>query len=91
MKEGVAEYDPNTGNYSESEPTVVERKGHITNPPMELMNILYGGIVQDALTVRVKNESPTDVDYLIIDGKEYRPILIRALGHKTTYQVREKQ
>ena len=83
-------YDPATGDYGA--PTVHELTAwaDITDTGTQALTLVYGGLKQGALTIRIQDKvSP--FDYIRIAGRKYKADMIRTLPHGQTFIVSEVQ
>jgi hypothetical protein len=69
--DGKSEYDPDTGDYTNTEPVKVKRPASISPTSDEKIQIIYGQMVQGSLTVQLQNQYNDPFDYILIDGKKY--------------------
>lgn len=84
---GEDTYNDDTGCYESTEPVKTAIRALITDTGTERMNLLYGGIKQQAKTVRFNAKYERPFDYVEIDGKEYQVDMIRKYRHKMTLEV----
>ena len=84
-------YNAETGNHEE--PTITEelRYASVTNTGTETLNIVYGELKQNSLTVRLQNCFEKPFDRIRIGDKVYRVDRARPLRLKYTLIVSEVQ
>lgn len=84
-------YDALTGDHEE--PTIAEemRYASITDTGVEVMNLVYGGIKQGCLTIRLQNHYTAPFDKIKIGEKVYRVDKARRLRVKHIFVVSEVQ
>lgn len=66
------EYDTTTGNYAED--TIKETKifADITDTRTETITLVYNGIKQGSLTIRLQRPFKDTFDYIRVDEKRYK-------------------
>ena len=84
-------YDSSTGNYAYDSISEVERYAAVTDTQTEIKQILYGGISQNGLTVRIQNGYNRTFDYIRIGKVRYKVDGSRKLRTKQVYYVSEVQ
>lgn len=95
LKQGKETYNEETGNFEKVEEVLGESLAHVNDMSREYQSMLFGGIRQGALTIRVKNRPVELFDVIRVTGghfksnKAYKVIDKRLLRGKTTYQVEE--
>ena len=85
------EYDPATGNYAEDMVAEVERYASVSDTGMDTLTLVYGGLKQGSLTIRLQSVYDGIFDYIRIGSKRYRVDKTRTLRHKQTFIVSEVQ
>lgn len=85
------EYDPTTGDYAEDIVTEVERYASVSDTGMDTLTLVYGGLKQGSLTIRLQSVYDGIFDYIRIGSKRYRVDKTRTLRHKQTFIVSEVQ
>ena len=85
------EYDPTTGNYADDTVTEAERYASISDTGTDTLTLVYGGLKQGSLTVRLQTAYDGIFDYIRIGSKRYRVDKIRTLRLKQTFVVSEVQ
>lgn len=85
------EYDPSTGNYGEDTPIEEMRWASVTDSTTETLNLVYGGIKQGSLTLRLQNHYDKPFDCIRIGGKRYSVDKARKLRTKQVFIVSEVQ
>jgi hypothetical protein len=86
-----SEYDAKTGNYEDSVLSEVKRLASVTSTGVQTLNIVYGGIKQGSLTIRLQNHYSEPFDRIRIGEKYYRVDMARPLRMKHTLIVSEVQ
>lgn len=66
------EYDTETGNYAVDVVEKTKVYANITDTRTDTLNLVYGGIKQGALTIRLQRPYNNAFDNIKIGGKEYR-------------------
>ena len=84
---GEDTYNDDTGCYESTEPVKTAISALVTDTGTERMNLLYGGIKQQAKTIRLNSIYKDTFDYVEIDGKEYQVDMIRKYRQKMTLEV----
>lgn len=84
-------YNSDTGNYSDDIVTEVKRYASVTNTGTDALQLLYGNIKQESLTVRLQNHYSTPFDRIRIGEKIYSVDKSRQLRNKQTFIVSEVQ
>lgn len=82
------EYDPKTGNYSDSE-KVVTAYASIMDTGLNDMNMVYQKIIKGSKTVQLQNHIRQIPDYIRIGDKRYKVDFSRRLALKQTFIVSE--
>ena len=85
------EYDALTGNYAPDTVTETMVLASVSDTATETMQLLYGGIKQGSLAVRIQNHFTTPFDSIRIGNKTYRVDKSRLLRTKQTFIVSEVQ
>jgi len=95
VKKGIPVYDPQTGDYSDGEPTEETIYASVTDTAQDTLLIVYGEIRQGSLTIRLQNHYGKTFDYIVIkDGRyagTYSVDKRRKLRTKETFIVSEVQ
>lgn len=84
-------YDATTGNYSHDTVEEVKRYASVTTPGTDTLNLLYGELKQDALTIRLQMPYTEAFDRIRIGEKVYRVDRSRRLRTKHSFIVSEVQ
>lgn len=87
---GEKEYDFNTGNYIASEPTKEKHWANITTMGTSKQELIFGGLNQNALTIRIQGNYEGDFEHIEYDGKDYNIEFERKLRSDHVFQVSEK-
>lgn len=82
-------YDPNTGNYGPDETAEVLRYASVTDTGEQTLLLVYGGIKQGSLTIRLQNRYDAAFDRIRIGDKFYKVDLSRKLRVKQNFVVSE--
>lgn len=85
------EYDKTTGDYAPDTHVETKRYASVTNTGTETLNLVYGELKQDSLTIRLQNHYSEPFDRIRIGEKYYRVDVTRLLRNKQTYIVSEVQ
>ena len=89
IKQG--KYNADTGNYEAEEPTEVKRYAAVTASKVETLNLVYGELKQDSLTIRLQMPYKSSFDRIRIGSKLYRVDFSRQLRYKHIFVVSEVQ
>jgi hypothetical protein len=84
-------YNANTGDYSDDIVAEVKRYASVTNTGTDALQLLYGTIKQNSLTVRLQNSYSAPFDRIRIGKKVYSVDKSRQLRNKQTFIVSEVQ
>ena len=84
-------YDASTGNHGEDTIAEVMCLASVTDSSTETLTLVYGGIKQGSLTIRLQNRYSKPFDRIRIGDKCYRVDLERRLRIKHTFVVSEVQ
>ncbi len=85
------EYDKSTGNYADDTVAETLRYASVMDTRTETMNLVYGEIQQDSLTVHIQNHYPDVFDRIRIGDKAYRVDYRRRLRVKESFVLSEVQ
>lgn len=85
------EYNPTTGDYAEDIVTEVEHYASVSDTGTDTLTLVYGGLKQGSLTIRLQSVYDGVFDYIRIGSKRYRVDKTRTLRHKQTFIVSEVQ
>lgn len=85
------EYDASTGNYGDDIVTETMKLADVTDSSTETLNLVYGGIKQGSLTVRLQNHYDKEFDVIRIGRTIYRVDSERKFRTKHTFIVSEVQ
>ena len=85
------EYDASTGNYGEDTITEVMCRASVTDSSTQTLTLVYGGIKQGSLTIRLQNHYSKPFDSIRIGGKRYRVDAERQLRVKHVFVISEVQ
>ena len=84
-------YDVLTGNYSQDNVEETKVFASVTDTGTETMRLVYGGLKQGSLIVRIQNHYTKPFDSIRIGGKMYRVDKTRLLRTQQTFVVSEVQ
>ena len=84
-------YDPQTGNYSDSESAETKVYADVTDTGTDTMNIIYGQIRQGSKVIRLQNHYTKTFNRIRIGDKQYRVDFDRKLRAKHVFIVSEVQ
>lgn len=87
----TGEYNTATGNYADDTITEVMRYASVTDSTTATLHLVYGGIKQGSLTVRLQNHYNSSFDAIRIGEKRYHVDSERKLRTKHTFVVSEVQ
>lgn len=91
----AGEYDAETGNYGADTVQEVKRYASVTSSGVDTLNLVYGGIKQGSLTVRLQNSYTEPFDRIRIgdedNAKFYRVDMSRQQRVKQAFIVSEVQ
>lgn len=89
------EYDAETGDYGPDDVAEIKVYASVTNSGAETLNLVYGKLKQDSLTVRLQNHYTAPFDRLRIgedeSAKYYHVDMARALRNKHIFVISEVQ
>lgn len=89
VKQG--EYDASTGNYGEDIIEETKKDADVTSAGVETLNLVYGGIKQGAVVIRLQNHYNKPFDRIRIGEQVYRADFSRKLRNKHTFVASEVQ
>lgn len=89
VKQG--EYDASTGNYGEDIIEEIKRYADVTSAGTETLNLVYGGIKQGIVVIRLQNHYDKPFDRIRIGEQVYRVDFSRKLRNKHTFVASEVQ
>lgn len=84
-------YDENSGNYFDDTVSEVKRFADVTHSGVETLNLIYGKLQQDSLTIRIHQHYDEPFDYIRIGDKRYRVDFRRDLRNFSVFVVSEVQ
>lgn len=82
-------YDPETGDYEDDVPTEELLYASVTSSGVDTLNLVYGGLRQGSLTVRLQNHYSKPFENIRIGQTLYRVDFSRPLRSKQTFVVSE--
>jgi hypothetical protein len=85
------EYNTTTGDYADDIVEEVERYASVSDTGTDTLTLVYGGLKQGSLTIRLQSVYDGIFDYIRISSKRYRVDKTRTLRHKQTFIVSEVQ
>lgn len=76
-----------------TKPTLIKepRWANVSDQGTERMNLLYGGLRQGALTVRIQNGYNQPFDYMEVDGRRYNVDHRKTFRRDAAFEVSERQ
>lgn len=89
VKQG--EYDASTGNYGEDIIEETKKDADVTSAGVETLNLVYGGIKQGAVVIRLQNHYNKPFDRIRIGDKIFRVDFRRKLRRKHVFVASEVQ
>ena|SRR5699024_922824 len=90
VAEGEDVYDYDTGDYITTEPIKDEVWANISDMGTERQTLIFGGLKQDALTIRIRGNYEKEFDYIEYDGKKYNYEAGRKFRHDQAFDVSER-
>ena len=84
-------YDESSGNYFDDTVSEIKRYASITQSGIETLNLIYGKLQQDSLTVRIQQHYDKPFDYIRIGNKRYRVDFKRDLSRFSVFVISEVQ
>ena len=85
------EYNASTGDYGEDVVVEVSKYASVTSSGATTLKLVYGGIKQGSMTVRLQAHHTEPFDLIRIDGKRYRVDMERKLRNAHVFVVSEVQ
>jgi hypothetical protein len=85
------EYNATTGDYADDTAEEVERYASVSDTGTDTLTLVYGGLKQGSLTIRLQSVYDGIFDYIRIGSKRYRVDKTRTLRNKQTFIVSEVQ
>lgn len=85
------EYNTITGDYADDIAEEVECYASVSDTGTDTLTLVYGGLKQGSLTIRLQSVYDGIFDYIRIGSKRYRVDKTRTLRHKQTFIVSEVQ
>lgn len=83
------EYDPKTGNYSDSEEVTGTVYGSVMSAGADLQAFVYNKLKKGSLVIQLQNHIPTLPDRIRVAGRLYSVDFVRTLRTKETLVVSE--
>lgn len=83
-------YDYDTGDYVMPEPNKDEAWANISDAGSERMQLVYGGLKQGALTIRIRNHYKKPFNYILFNDNKYTVDMERKLRHDHVFTVSEQ-
>ena len=90
VKEGEDEYDYTTGDYVTTEPIKEEVWANVSDMRTERQTLIFGGLKQGALTIRIRGNYEKEFDYIEYGGKKYNYEADRKFKHDQAFDVSER-
>lgn len=85
------EYDPDTGDTAEDIIEEIERFASVYSTGAEMLNLVYGQIRQDSLTIQLQTQYKTPFDRIRIGDTVYKVDTVQNLRVKQYFVVSEVQ
>ena len=89
VKEGEDVYDYTTGNHIPGEAIKTEAWANISDMGTERQTLIFGGLKQGALTVRIQGKYEKPFDYIEHDGKTHKVENARTFRNDQVFEVSE--
>ena len=86
-----SEFEASTGNYNDTVAAEEKRWASVTDSGTNTLTLVYGGLKQGSLTVRLQEPYKSPFDRIMIRGKYYRVDSKRSLLTKHSFVVSEVQ
>lgn len=87
----LRDYDASTGNYGVSSLVEESRRASVTDSGAQTLMLVYGGLKQGSLTIRLQRPYDKPFDRIRIGEKFYHVDMKRNLRLKQTFVVSEVQ
>ena len=84
-------YDARTGNYGAAAVVRDQVYADVNDTQAEMLQIIYGKIVQGSYTLRILGSYTEPFDYIEMDGKRYGVDFFRRFRRYEAFYVREVQ
>lgn len=85
------EYDPDTGDTTEDTIKETERFASVYSTGAEMLNLLYGQIRQDSLTIQLQTQYKAPFDRIRVGDTVYKVDTVQNLRVKQYFVVSEVQ
>lgn len=85
------EYIPRTGNYAADTVDEFPVFANVTDSSTDTLNLVYGGLKEGSLTIRLQNVYTDEIDFVRVGDKKYRIDQERRLRTKHSLVVSEVQ
>lgn len=85
------EYDPDTGDTAEDTIEEIERFASVYSTGTEMLNLVYGQIRQDSLTIQLQTQYKAPFDRIRIGETVYKVDTVQNLRVKQYFVVSEVQ
>jgi len=85
------EYDPDTGDTAEDTIEEIERFASVYGTGAEMLNLVYGQIRQDSLTIQLQTQYKAPFDRIRIGDTVYKVDTVQNLRVKQYFVVSEVQ
>lgn len=82
-------YNEKTGDYDTPRVLRERRYAAVYDTSRKTMQLLYGDIREESLTVHIQGHVPFPIAYIVIAGKKYHVDKVRSLRAKETFIVSE--
>lgn len=91
VKEAEGTYNADTGDWEDGEPEKIKDYASVTETGTEALDLIYGDVRQNSLTVRIHGRHTEPFDYILIGGKKYHVDRRRPLRRMDVFVVSEVQ
>lgn len=85
----LGDYDPNTGNYGDEKIEEIEIFCDVTDAGTQTETIVYGGLKEGSLVIRLKRPLKKNFNYVRIGEKRYRVDHVQEMLTKQSIVVSE--
>ena len=90
VKEGEEEYDYSTGDTIVTESVKTEAWANVSDTGTERMQLVYGALKQDAITVRIQGKYDEAFDYIEVENKKYNVDAFRIFRNDQAFNLSEQ-
>ena len=86
IRNGSEEFNEETGDWDVTEATETDVWANVSDTGEQRQSLIYGGVKQGALTVRMQGQPPI-FTFMRIDGAEYEVTMTKRFRRQTVFQV----